>query len=320
VPDKIYIREYTEPLTPARLAELLPPLPVPQLELLNGADPGFKTPLQMLTAIEWAGGVPEDNTRPPTVTMKGTCAVGSIDLTVNIQTRRFLRLTAAIKRGASEGTFDLGFKAIDPGEPAKWAISQESRQKVNSLSDLRLSARSFPPVEPGQPAPNINLSRFDMSAWLLNGVIDVADPRQPLALLLFHLPAAADAADAVQKDAKAGLAALHQVQRPGPNEPPAPQLNSAAAVVMELGDFTHDRWEQARRQWGGFESAIGADDLMWSSAASQSIDRFNSTAGALIAVVRADHTLAAVISLDGRANQIAAIAADIRKALESPKP
>src|SRR5262249_6652239 len=161
---------------------------------------------------------------------------------------------------------------------------QEGRQRVNSLSELRLTARSFPAAEPGQPVPNISLSKFDMSAWLLNGVMDAAEPHQPLALLLFRLPAGAEAAEASQKDAKAGLAALHQLQHPAPNEPAAPQFISAAAVVMELGDFTHDRWEQARRQWGGFESAIGADDLMWSSAASQSIDRFNSTASGLIAV------------------------------------
>ena len=109
--------------------------------------------------------------------------------------------------------------------------------------------------------------------------------------------------------ARAGLAALRTLH-----------AKSAAAVAIELSDFTRDRWKDLRQAWNPQPDPdpIGADELMWSSGAAQSLDRFT-TAGAAIVIVRADKALIAVINLEGRAEKVDEIATEVRRAV-SPLP
>lgn len=315
VADKLYTHAYAEPLTVARLAELLPPLPIPQLAFAADADLQLRAPLPQLTDIAWEKGIWDDLAHPPMVTMKGSGASGNVELQVGVQSRRLLKLTATIRRAGSEGTFDLTCRAIDPGDSSKWVIPSEGRQAVPSLIDLKPSAKPLAALELGQPVPNITFSRFDMTGWQLHETLDAAKPGL---LILFRGGPDHQKADAVLRDARAGLTVLRAMHAPDGSQP-----RSAAAIAIELGDFTQDRWKEARLAWSSPPdpavasppTAVGADDLMWSSSAAQSIDRFSTTAAAAIVVIRPDRTLAAVISLDGRSEKQDEVAAELRRAL-----
>ncbi len=305
-PDKVFTRTYTEPLTPARLAELLPPLPVPQLALASNADLNLRSPIALLTDITWDKGIWDDLARPPIVSMKGSGITGTAEIQVGVQSRRLTKFIATIRRAGLEGTYELSFHPIDPGDPAKWVIPLEGRQPVPQLVDLKPPNRPLAIIELGQPVPNISLSRFDLTGWQLHEALEAAKPN-PLALILFR----ADKQQSHMVEARIGLAALRSLH-----------AKSAAAVTIDLPDFSRDRWKDLRQAWNPQPDPdpIGADELMWSSGATQSLDRFTPSAAAIL-IIRPDKTLLAVINLEGRADKPDEITAELRRALTSlPAP
>jgi hypothetical protein len=114
------------------------------------------------------------------------------------------------------------------------------------------------------------------------------------------------------------MAALRQVHAESitPATAPPPRFVSASAVILDLGQFSRDRWQLLRQAWEasrGGSPAISADDLMWSPGALESIDRFSPGADSILVIIRPDKTLAATIRLEGRTTSD--IAADLRKGL-----
>ncbi len=151
-PDKFFQRSFPGPITPARLAEVLPPLPIPQLAIVNPEDPGFNSPLELLRKTVWSDALVDEAARPLTITMKGLSPAGSISITALVSTVRLTKISASIHRPDAEAQFEFSFKAVDPGDPTKWALPTEGRQSVPSLTDLRTTPKPISPPPPVPPA------------------------------------------------------------------------------------------------------------------------------------------------------------------------
>ena len=334
-PGKYYLKEYSGPFTPAALASALPPLPVPQLALAGG--PAFRDPTPYTPGVTWTEAAIDESARPPTVTLTGSCPKGRVVVVANAQTGRLQKLTANLLEG--EAVLELTCRAIDPGDPTGWAIPVAGKEQVAALADLRTSASKLNgQVLVGQTVPDMTFTRTDLTPWSLQAALTAAaEGREPgaagppIALLLFRYTGTPERVAEAVRDAKTGLGAIRIVShgRALPGEDPQKvdpiAMTSASAVIIELGEFSKERLEEARRGWGMIARArarnsamdIPGDELMWGPAAGPSIDRLAPGATAAIAVIGPDRILRAVIRLDGRYTDVAGIGAEVRAALKS---
>lgn len=152
-PDKFYQRSFSGPITTARLAELIPPLPLPQLAIVNPDDPKLATPLDMLKHTAWADATVDENSRPQTLTIRGTSHSGTITLTALVSTVRLTRASASIRQGETELQLEFTFRAVEPGDVSKWALPIEGRESVESLTALKTTPRPLPPPAATDPVP-----------------------------------------------------------------------------------------------------------------------------------------------------------------------
>lgn len=150
--DKVYRRAFSDPISPAKLAELLPPLLLPQLAIACPGDHRLSTPLEVLRDVAWSDAVVDESARPMTVSMRGSGPTGSITLTTLVSTMRLLKVSATVKRSGTEMQLEMTVRPVDPGDPAKWAIPTEGRQEVPSLTELRPTPKplEIPGVAPPQ--------------------------------------------------------------------------------------------------------------------------------------------------------------------------
>jgi hypothetical protein len=333
VPGRYFEKPMKGPPTPAALAELLPPIPLPQLELAAG-KPGFSRPTPYTPDVQWNGATADPAARPRVMVISGQGPAGPVTLTANVESGRLTRIQGTIRGREGDTTLDLACRTLDPGDPASWSINTEGREKVAALTDLRP-----PPPKPpsqimaGQAVPEMSYARPDLSAWTVPGVaIDQgAGPdagASPLALVLFRGPAAPERAAVIARDAQAGWAVLRALQLgqsiPGQEGTAAEQIRfaSAAAIVIEIADFSRERWGDAQVAWnaaaGTTEPGADGQELMWASSGQQTIDRFQPGAGAVIAVIGPDRILRGVVGLDGRSLEPQRIAAEVRALLVNP--
>ncbi|MBX3377174.1 MAG: hypothetical protein KF678_09260 [Phycisphaeraceae bacterium] len=151
VADKVYRKTFAGAITPAKLAELLPPLLLPQLAIVNPEDERLSSPFEVLRGVAWSDAVVDESARPMTVTMRGKGSTGSIALTSLVSTMRLSKVSATVKRAGAEMQVDMTVRSVEPGDPARWAIATEGRQEVAYLTELRPTPR---PLEiPGGPPP-----------------------------------------------------------------------------------------------------------------------------------------------------------------------
>jgi hypothetical protein len=334
-PGKYYLKDYSGPFTPAALASALPPVPVPQLALADG--PAFRDPTPYTPGVTWTDAAIDETARPPTVTLTGSCPKGKVVVVANAQSGRLQKLTANLLEG--EAVLELTCRAIEPGDPAAWEIPVTGKEQVAALADLRTPATKLnSQVLVGQIVPDMTFSRPDLTPWSLQAALAAAaEGREPgaagppIALLLFRYTGTPERAAEAVRDAKTGLGAIRIVShgRALPGEDPQKidpiAMTSASAVIIELGEFSKERLEEARRGWGMIARArarnsamdIPGDELMWGPAAGPSIDRLAPGATAVIAVIGPDRVLRSVIRLDGRYTDVAGIGAEVRSALKS---
>jgi hypothetical protein len=321
VPGKYVEKAYTGMLSPASLAGLLPPVPLPQLALAAGRG-AFNTPTPYTPTLSWRGAQVETLVHVRSLVLNGSSPTSTVTVSANPDTGRLTRLTATIRKRDSENTVELAIHPIDPGDPASWAIKTDGRERAALLADLRSAAPRPPPeIAPGQPVPDLSFSKPDLTKWSLHAALAAAakdapaGAAPPATLILFRSPPQADKADAVARDAKAGLAVLRTLSTSADPGKLARPL-TAAAVVIELAEFNQDRWQEIARDWAaGASPRLGADDLFWASSAAQTIDRFAPGAQAILLVVAPDRTLRGVIRLDGRATDAGGITQDVSATL-----
>ncbi len=331
-PGKYAQMEYTPPLTPAVLATFLPPVPLPQLALAANDPKVLRSPTPYTPDVTWSDAQPEAAGRPQTVTITGLGPAGPVTLVTSTETGRMLKFAATIRGRAGESVLELTSHPLaDPGDPSAWAIKTEGRERVAAVSDLRPTAAKRESAD-AKSVPDLTCIRPDMSRWSLHAAMD-GQPQSSMVLVLFRQTGAPERAGTVERDAKAALACIRSLRTgmPLPGESPDRreplEFRSAAAVSIPLADFNH-QLEEARRGWGvaalersatSAPSPIGADELMGcGSAAEQWMDLLQPAAGALAVVIAADKSVQAVVKLDGRSADQAALGAELRAALIGP--
>jgi 2-amino-4-hydroxy-6-hydroxymethyldihydropteridine diphosphokinase len=155
--DKFFQTEYTGPLTPALLAQKLPPIPAPQLLFATSPDP--EAPMSLppyLAAVRWTTATARPTAKPPYVTIVGSAADRPVGMVINADSGRLLNFSAEWPRSEPRGstTIELTIRPIDAGDPLKWAPDTTGRTRVASLDALRPPAPKPTPAEaPPATAP-----------------------------------------------------------------------------------------------------------------------------------------------------------------------
>lgn len=327
VPSKYFEASFEGPLTPAAIAGLLPPLPLPQLELATTPRAGgFRAPTPYTSGITWSEALAQATVRPHTMTLTGSGPASTVTVTAHLGSARLIRISATIRGRDGETAMELACRPLEPGDPATWAPSIDGREPVRSLTELRPTpAKAQGQIVPGEVVPELSFSRPDLSAWTLSSALGGApgmeESARPLALVLFRHAGG----ESRLKDAVAGSTALRSIRsgaaHPQP-DPEPPAFGTAAAIVIELGEFSREKWDSAAREWAASipgDAQPPAGELLWAPSAAQTIDRFLPDAGAIIVVIGPDRVLRGAVRLDGRSSDAASIAAELR-ALLRPAP
>src|SRR5262249_40825681 len=132
-----------------------------------------------------------------------------------------------------------------------WPINTAGRERVASLSDLKPAPPQAGPFPPGATVSDLTFQTRDFQAWSLARAL-AKPPARPLALLLYRTrpPEPPQAPASHARPARPVLRDL-QLGKSAPGEPAAMPLDfsSAAAMVLELGQFTQARWDHEQQQW-----------------------------------------------------------------------
>ncbi|MCC6659625.1 MAG: hypothetical protein IT437_01940 [Phycisphaerales bacterium] len=307
-PGAAFVREFTGPIEPAALRDILPPIPLPQLAALAPDAAAMSDPTPYTPHVTWTGASLDTEAKPPTATVTGSFPGGPVTMTIDAQSGRLTSFRADTTGPDGPVTLELTSKPIDPGTPASWKIdaAEGGREVVTSLAELR-TGRVPPVLRAGDTVPDVALLGPDLSAWSLHDALASAarerpgEPAAPAVLILFRAERVGPAPMNNARTAAAALRVLATAQ-------PPTRFISRAGVVIDLGEFSRDRFQALRRQWA--EGAPpDSDGLLWASSAAQTIDRFSREAAAIAAIIGPDRTLRAVIVLDANPDIPAAISA-----------
>jgi hypothetical protein len=244
---EVYFRQhYQGPITPALLARVLPPLPLPQLALAALHGDAFSSPTVYTPDIHWVSGTLEADGRPAIMTMIGSGPSGNVEVTANAETARLTRMVLQIRSAGSEAPMVLTMRAIEPGDPETWSIDIGARRAVDSLSELRPSARPGP-LAPGREVPDLGFTAPDNTRWSLYSALRAAQATAPpgrtpapFALLLVRIPAEQDLVKPRLQEAAAALDIVRAHQQSGRI------FDVAVAGLTQLGEFNPDRFAAAR--------------------------------------------------------------------------
>ena len=201
---------------------------------------------------------------------------------------------ASVDLGGGRGV-RLSVEPIEPGEANDWLPDLVGRRRVGDVTALTapapLAHRSK--VRVGDDAPTLLLLSLDMRPWTLSaresGATAIVLSRAQTAGAAAGFGAALDVAE--DTDAPLGFSPVLGVC----GEP------FAGSAV--------DHLEELQRRWG--------DEVKWTVSQETTIDRFAPESAAVLVVVDALDTVRAIIPLDGRGAEQAAIADEIRAALRA---
>lgn len=304
------------PLTLAQLSRRLPPILLPHLAIALGEDESLATPFPPLPAVTWERTEPATNAgRAPRLTLHGSGPGLRVRLTVDPRTWRLWRCTADLDPPSDVARIELQCTAIEPGDPQSWRIQTDERQRVDDLTLLRPRA---PEIAPGLPVGDLRLFNADLAPWSPPG-----DARR--VVLLAFRPTNGAAAD-TQADAEAGLLAVAPVLRDLSRDGAPPPVCRVVALY-EADAFDRDAFRALDALWSpavSLASAAGeradAGFALWGST--RWLARFRPGYNAAVIVLAAGEgglVLAAAIPLDGRSEDPAGIAEELRAAL-TPLP
>jgi hypothetical protein len=124
VPSKYFETDSRDESVAATIAAALPPLPVPQLQLVAG-DKLLSSPTPYTGHVTWTEATADTTVRPEVVTLTGQGQWGPITITLNSETGRMRTLSATIKTRDGDGSLELTCTTMDVKDPATWALSTE---------------------------------------------------------------------------------------------------------------------------------------------------------------------------------------------------
>ncbi len=145
----VYIRSYEKPLNGASLRRLMPPVGLVALAILASADELPDDPpasARGMTLTPWATGVRftsatlDPKAERPELLLRGTCDQGEVSLTADGATGRLTRMTTTFK---TQLVLEMTFEPQPAGDPATWVIDTTKRRPVDTLADLTIAEASL---------------------------------------------------------------------------------------------------------------------------------------------------------------------------------
>ncbi len=293
------------PLTKS-LADILPPVPAPQVELALGDDATFSRPLPYLRDVQWISA-----SRPlgraaaidDAITVLGQGPHGQVTLLVDPATSRLRMLKTDIVRedGATAVEIELRFTALVPGDPAAWVIDTTDRRELASLTDLRPSP---PRLRPGAvvPDPSTYTAGMEISSLLdpLREHDRAGEADLTMVLVLYVMPPVNENPIEIERAAKEALLASHQAAIA---RLPNPTILSPIAVfglsvfdpatVRGIGERWADPIDAAVRETG-----VDVAPIRWTGFVRDAVMGHDPKARLVVAHVAHDLTLLGSVVID----------------------
>lgn len=283
-----------EPVTAAALGRVLPPVPLPGVDVALAGE----RPLRGITAyvpeVQWLSAVVDDASDPRRVALTGRGGHGLVSMTLEAATGRIVEFAcdASPPDAAGQQTvIVVRTQALAPARRPEWMREPpavEGRERVASLRQLA----PVRPTElrPGQTVAGLPLLTREGTPWSPAADLGAGGigglPGETLLVLLFvrvgeDLGAYRDAAEAVRAWAE-GLEGVRVSYRP--------------VLVVDLADREADRRVQEA-------AGVLGDRLLWTASGPATIDRFAPAGSkAAVAVLDGQRTLVrsgAVEGVDG---------------------
>ena len=292
---------YAGPLSPRSFAQIIQPVPIPELDLAGAAiidDPCPEFWPYALN-IQWKS-VDNDGHMPGRRVVRGTCDGGTVSVT--IAGNRLRSLT--IERTEPRTIFLFTFTPTGPCEPQRAVLDVSRRTRVATLPDLRPHAgmlrvgAKLPEMQISPPAGG-NFSVSDLLDPPPEAVIVGMSPADHAVLLLtrnvgqdgiiqslprLDLGRIAD----LFRQMRAASFEPRATPRPGDVEDPIARFGFARVLVMKDASPTDvlAQLKAAQTRW--------QDHLLMSTSPQTTIDAFAPGADACIAIIDAENILRAV--------------------------
>ncbi len=333
---RVFERSFNGAITPELLGTIMPPVPAISIAIAsdqNGeggeGDHGMlANPTPFTRHVSWMGAEAIDDAAGTRIVLHGRMggpggAAGDAEctLTADARTGRVRRFESVIPQPTGPMRLTLECRAIEPGEPATWAIPTANRTRVETLAGLLREAGEASKV--GDRTQDLMLSCMGGGSWSMHGAIRraVADGvANPVALVLVYRASTKEEAfGQAEREGLAGLAAMKRLAAgvgPGAAGEQASRMITRAAVAIAPADWTPEWPGYLYERWGVNATratpAIDADVLCWSQSPGGVIDRFvkpspgnDATNGregprAIILCVDREFVLRGVVRLDGR--------------------
>lgn len=293
------------------VAAILPPVPLPQIELAFGEDPAFANPLPYLRDIRWISASQERGRAAaidPSFTVIGQGPLGQVTLVIDQRTSRLRALTATIARDEASPTLDIELRCQPvstppPGDHDSWTIDTTDRRELPSLTDLRPAPRRLRPGDP-VPDPSTYTTTMDVGT-LLAPLTDHANEHAPtLILILYLMPRAGENPIPIETAARHALHAAHDA---AVTRLPHTTILSPVAV-FGLSVFDPEAVRALGQRWSPVidaqEHVPGVDVLpiRWTGFARDALLAHDPRARLVIACVAHDLTLLASAVLNPEAD------------------
>lgn len=318
------------PPTLAALESILPPLALPQLALALGDD-ALTRPTPFGAVDSWELRAPTSPEPSTLVRLIGTGSSTITELVFDAITDRITEYTIKPAPGRPGTTVHARCDTIAPGPVKSWIVSVDGRRQVRTIDELHT-----PPSElkVGDVLPALSFQDRQQARWSLADSLAGAKETDLGLLLLFRPTPNGDGP--ITPDVAAGFNALQHAWRKsvlknaerqsGPlnRETPDSKLLFARGVaVFDLEAFTRDRLERLHGTWAASATSTTSDpkpavrpppdvaSLLWTPTGTSSLDRLAPDARAVLLVIGADRTIRALVRLDGRASDEAAINAEL---------
>lgn len=299
-----------EQLSARALLAIIPPVPIPQLDLAAPSpDPLAPDPTRWSAITPYAAGITwtslETDPRSTSArTLRGAFAEGRV--TAILRGSRLHTLT--IDRDEPRVTIRMTFAPVPACEPGRTLIDTRDRTRVDSILDLRPRAGQ---LAIDQPLPPVKISAADGAPWVPADLLEsppdaviAGIPPAEHAVLIFtrvQPPGALPTLTRIDFDrlgqALRELRAAAFQPPPSPAPPtdapePPPRFGFARVLVFNNPppDQVISAIQSAARTWGMRQT-------LWAAAPADSIDLLAPGAEAVAVVVDSTTTLRAVIAI-----------------------
>lgn len=317
--DEVYYRAgYELPLGADDVHQLLPPLPLPQVDLALPPPGSPALPVSLTPyapRIVWGGAVVDDLEHPTRVILRGRTTHGAVVLTTHPETGRLIEFACDLAGPDGDGVRPVLIARVEPlPAPAGPApvIAVEGRRRVESISAL---AHRPSRAMAGRLVTGLSLRTATGEPWsLTDAFAPRAGERGPdrVALLLVRSAQGDGGEGDVPASVRAAVGALTRLAERSALDG-AWGVRWWGALVVE-GEGAAGTTPPEALAAAAAEVGLPAGRALWTRPADGTLDRYAPGADAAVLVIGQDRRLVGAVALDGESDPAEA-AAEIERLL-----